>query len=60
MIGSKAWRDSLGEAVKGKVVKSLSWSEGDTPRDSYWVMTFEDGSEVSFNRTMTEVEAGVA
>jgi hypothetical protein len=48
-------RKRLIEEAKGKRVASLEWWEPDGPGDiGYWVMSFEDGSEVSF-RLMAEL-----
>jgi hypothetical protein len=45
-------RRQIGEEAAGKTVKSLEY-EAD-PSARYWVMTFTDGSEVSF-RLMAEI-----
>ncbi len=47
-------RAKIIETAKGKVVKSLEWVDDvDGP---YWVMTFDDDSEISF-RFMVELES---
>lgn len=43
-------RQQISEQAKGKTVASLVYEED----DRYWVMTFEDGSEISF-RFMAEL-----
>jgi len=55
------WRASLSAAVQGKTIQSLEWSAEADGSDGYWVMTFTDGSEVCFARTMAElaIEAGL-
>lgn len=37
-------RERISNDSKGKVIKSVDWDDV----DRYWVMTFEDGSEMSF------------
>lgn len=53
-VGSKEWRDMVGKHADGRRIKTLRWSAA-----GYWVLTFEDGSEICFNLTMAEVSAGV-
>jgi hypothetical protein len=45
-------RQQIGAQAVGKVVESLDYE----PDDDYWVMTFTDGSEISF-RFMAELAA---
>lgn len=40
-------RERLSAAVAGKTVASLEWEDEADPRP-YWVMTFDDGSEICF------------
>jgi hypothetical protein len=44
-------RQQISEQAKGRVIKSLEWESAD---GGYWVMTFADGSEISF-RLMAEL-----
>lgn len=44
-------RQQIAADAAGKIVQELMW-EGDA--GGYWVMTFEDGSEISF-RFMAEI-----
>lgn len=57
MIGSPAWRQAVSDGAMGKVIASLEWSAGEDGEDGYWVMTFTDGTEICFDRTMAEREA---
>jgi hypothetical protein len=55
-------RADISADAKGKVIESLEWEESDpsNPADlesGYWVMTFTDGSEMSF-RFMAELFRG--
>jgi hypothetical protein len=50
MTYTKEMRDQISQEAKGKKVESLMWE----PEEGYWVMTFEDGSEISF-RFMAEL-----
>jgi hypothetical protein len=51
MIFTQEQRDEIVIQARGKTVESLEF-EDDSP--GYWVMTFTDGSEISF-RFMTEL-----
>ena len=42
-------RELMAKEAEGKTIKSLTWCE-----DGYWVMTFNDSSEISF-RFMSEI-----
>lgn len=44
-------RERISGDAKGKTVESLEWEPED---GGYWVMTFEDGTEISF-RFMAEL-----
>lgn len=44
-------RRQIAEGAAGKTVESLQWEE---EPDGYWVMTFTDGTEISF-RFMAEL-----
>ncbi len=46
-------RRSISEQARGKVIVSLAWTEDDEV-GGYWVMTFDDTSEISF-RFMAEL-----
>jgi hypothetical protein len=52
-------RAEISADAKGKVIESLEYSEAEPsdPVGDYWVMTFTDGSEVSF-RFMAELFQG--
>jgi hypothetical protein len=47
---TEAQRESISAEAKGKVIEKLEYEE----KDNYWVMTFSDGSEISF-RFMAEL-----
>jgi hypothetical protein len=51
---TKEQRESLSREAAGKVIKSLEWSAEPDGSDGYWVMTFDDDSEISF-RLMVEL-----
>jgi len=44
-------RKQISEHAEGMIIQSLLWEEAD---GGYWVMTFIDGSEISF-RFMSEI-----
>lgn len=47
-------RNRIIDAVKGRQVVSLEWSTEPDGSDGYWVMNFDDGSEICF-RFMAEL-----
>jgi len=48
-------RERISEEAQGKVVDSLVW-EPEGPDDvGYWIMTFDDGTEITF-RLMAEID----
>ena len=50
VVGSKEWREAVTRNAAGKTVADLAFDEdGD-----YWVLSFTDGTEICFNRTMAE------
>ena len=49
------WRAAFGAALRGKTIAALEWSAEADGSDGYWVMTFTDGSETCFSRTMAEL-----
>lgn len=51
---SQAARDATCKALVGKTIKSMEWCSDDG-FGGYWVITFTDDSEISFNRLMAEV-----
>lgn len=53
---SKEQRTELAAAVAGKRIASLEWSEEADGSEGYWVMVFDDGSEICF-RLMAELVA---
>ncbi len=46
----KSMRDRISQDAIGKIVESLEWDD----EECYWVMSFTDGTEISF-RLMTEI-----
>jgi hypothetical protein len=52
MEHTPAQREQIGGEAAGKTVESLGYEDG--PDDGYWVMTFTDGTEISF-RFMAEL-----
>lgn len=46
----KELRAALSREASGKVIESLKWDDV----EEYWVMTFTDGSEICWLRTMAE------
>jgi hypothetical protein len=54
MTYTQEQRERLSREAAGKTVESLEWSPPDASGGGYWVMTFTDGSEVSF-RLMAEL-----
>lgn len=54
MILPEEVRKHMSDDAVGKVVSSLEYEAEDTESGPYWVMTFEDGSEICF-RTMAEL-----
>jgi hypothetical protein len=53
MAFTEEQREQIAGEAKGKTVESLEY-EDDPATGGYWVMTFEDGSEISF-RFMAEL-----
>ena len=54
MIYDERMRTSISEQCKGKKVDSLEYEAADEETGPYWVMTFDDGSEICF-RFMAEL-----
>lgn len=55
----RIWRSDVSEGAKGKTIESLEWSEEPDGGDGYWVMTFTDGSEITWSLSMAEVDMGI-
>jgi hypothetical protein len=47
-------RKAIAAQARGNVVRDLEWSEETDETDGYWVMTFEDNTELCF-RLMAEL-----
>lgn len=56
-IGSSEWREEMGRAAAGKTIASLAWETDEDGDNGYWLMRFEDGSEVCWSESMAEAEA---
>lgn len=55
MTMSQDAKDRTAKALVGKTIKSVEWSSDSDGSNGYWVMTFDDDSEICWNRMQAEV-----